>query len=154
VTKEVPKVKSWHYFELSHWHIFSCLAKITELLVSVKTRKKKSTNVTRGMAMVDVNVVYDDIANKLKSDAASTHNVHISATSIDGFVAIENEFLRELNHHVGGEHDPQWLILYHCISKCSWFWVHRVLIRRISDYVKLPTFSTLCVLPKPNCTIS
>ena len=45
---------------------------------------------TRGMAMVDVNVVNNDIANILKSNAASTHNVHISSTPINGLVAIKN----------------------------------------------------------------
>lgn len=47
-------------------------------------------DLTRGMAMVDVNVVNDDIANILKSNAASTHNVHISSTPINGLIAIKN----------------------------------------------------------------
>lgn len=47
-------------------------------------------DLTRGMAMVDVNVVNDDIAYKLQSNAPSSHNVHISSTPINGLVAIKN----------------------------------------------------------------
>jgi len=102
------------------------------------------------MTMMDVNVVYDDIAYILQSNAASSDDVHISTASIDGLVAVENQLLGQLNHHVAGEDDPQWLVLYHSVSQRPRFWVHRVLVRGISDHVKFTTFPSLCILTKPN----
>ena len=56
--------------------------------------------------MVDMNVVYNDIAYKLESNAPTTHNVHISPSPIESLVAIKDELLRQLNEHVSGKHNP------------------------------------------------
>lgn len=78
--------------------------------------------------MVDVNVVNDDVAYILESNAATTHNVDISATPIKGFVAIKDELLRQFDHHITGEHNPQWLRLYHCVSERAGFRVNGVVV--------------------------
>lgn len=78
--------------------------------------------------MVNVNVMYDDIAYILKSNAATTNNVNISATAINGLEAVENELLRQLNHHVTWENNPQRFILYYSVSQRARFRVYSVVV--------------------------
>ena len=33
------------------------------------------------------------------------------STAVDGFVAVEDEFVFKLDKHVGGEGDPEWDVL-------------------------------------------
>ena len=66
--------------------------------------------------MVDMYVVNNDVGYKLQSNAAATDNVDVSPTTIESFVAIKDELLRELDEHVAGEHNPQRFGLNHSIS--------------------------------------
>lgn len=104
--------------------------------------------------MVDVNVVNDDIANILESDAATAHNMNVSPTAIDSFVAIEDELLRQFNHHITGKHNPQWLRLNHGVSESTRFRVHGVVVRGVGDDVEFATLASLGVLTEPNGAFS
>lgn len=66
--------------------------------------------------MVDMDVVDDDIAYVLQCNAATADYMDIGAAAVQGFVAVEDEFLFEFDEHVGGEDDPERLRLYHGVS--------------------------------------
>ena len=68
------------------------------------------------MTMVDMDVVDDDITYVLQRNAATADDVDIGAAAVQGFVAVEDEFLREFDEHIGREDDPQRLRLYHGVS--------------------------------------
>lgn len=63
------------------------------------------------VAMMDMDVMNDDIGDVLKRNAPATGYVHVNATTIKGLIAVENELLGEVDEHVGGEHDPEGLRL-------------------------------------------
>ena len=56
--------------------------------------------------MVDVYVMDDDVGDILESNATAAGDMDVGSTAVDGFEAVENEFLRELDVHIGGEDDP------------------------------------------------
>lgn len=100
--------------------------------------------------MMNVNVMYDDIAYILQSNAPSSHNVHISTATINCLVAVEDQLLRQLYHHITRKHYPQRLILYHPIPQRPRFRVNHIVVGGIRHQIKLPTFSSLRVLPEPD----
>ena len=100
-----------------------------------------------------MHIVDDDIAYVLQSDASTTHNVDIGSAAIEGFVAVEYEFLGELDEHVAREHNPEWLSLNHSISESACPRSHGIVIRRVRHNVILTTFASMSILAKPYCTI-
>ena len=65
-----------------------------------------NVGVPRGLAMVDMDVVDDDIGDVLKGYAAITNYVDIGAAAIDGLEAVDYELVLELDGHVSREDDP------------------------------------------------
>lgn len=103
--------------------------------------------------MVDMHIVDDDIAYILQSNASPTGNVNISSTPIKSLVAIKDELLRKPNEHVAGEHNPQRFRLNHGVSQSPRPRIHSIVVGRVGDNVKLPTFASESVLTKPDCAI-
>lgn len=52
--------------------------------------------------------------------------MNIGSSAIDGFEGIHEEFLFELDDHVGFEDDPKGFVLDYGVTECAWFWVHGV----------------------------
>lgn len=63
--------------------------------------------------VVDLDVVYDHVAHVLDHESGALGDVDLGPTPIDGLVACEDQLLREPDHHVAREYDPEWLCLDH-----------------------------------------
>lgn len=53
-----------------------------------------------------VKIMDDHIGNIVDSNAGATGDMDVCAAAVDGFVAVDEEFLVEADGHVGGEGDP------------------------------------------------
>lgn len=100
--------------------------------------------------MVNVDVVDDDMAHLLDREATMAGDLDIRASSIDCFVASDDELVFEFDSHVAGEDDPEWFRLNHGVSKCSGNWIRRVVVGGIGDEVKATAFSSECSLSETN----
>lgn len=61
--------------------------------------------------IVYVNVVNDDVPNKLDGDARAVSDVDLSSAAVDRLVALHHQLLLQRDRHAGLEYDPQWLLL-------------------------------------------
>lgn len=91
--------------------------------------------------MADVDVVDDDVADVLKRNAAAAGDLDIRAATVDGFEAVDNELVLELDEHVAREDDPEGFGLDHAVAKCAWSWVCWVVIGGVGDDVDLAAFA-------------
>lgn len=104
--------------------------------------------------MVDMDVVNDDIADKLQGDAATTHNVDVSSAAIQCLVAVEDELLGKLDEHVSREDDPQGLCLYHGVPQGSRLRVHSVVVGVVGDDVVFAVLAAESVLSEADGAVS
>ena len=86
-------------------------------------RRRGDHGASRGFAVVDVDVVDDDVLHVLDGQAAVAGDVDGGAPAVDGFVAVDDEFVFEADEHVGGEDDPEGLFLDDGVAESSWGWV-------------------------------
>lgn len=70
-------------------------------------RRGSDNRVPGGDAIVDVKVVDDDVGDGLEGDAGAAGDVDVGAAAVEGFEAVDEEFLVEADGHVGGEDDPE-----------------------------------------------
>lgn len=93
--------------------------------------------VPRGRAVVDVDVVDDDVGDVLERDAAVAGDVDVGAATVDGFEAVEDELVLQVYGHVGGEHDPERLVLDDRVPKRARDRVGRVAVGGVGHHVDL-----------------
>lgn len=110
-------------------------------------------SVTRGFAVVDVDVVYDDVGDVLERYAAAAGDVDVEAPTVNGLEAVDDELAFELDGHVGGEDDPEGLCLDHGVAERARDWVGWVPIGRVGDDVDLASFASHGVLAEPYAAI-
>lgn len=93
------------------------------------------------VTMVDVDVMDDDVGDVLESNAAPAGDVDVGATAVDGFEAVEDEFLWELDVHVGGEDDPEGFSLDDSPPESAWTGVDGVVVGGVGDDVVTAAFA-------------
>lgn len=106
-----------------------------------------------GFAVMDVKTVYYDICDILDCDAASISNVNIGSSPINGLEAVHDELLRQLDHHVTLEHNPERPVLDHSVAQSAGLGVHRVIVSGVSDHIEATITTTNCVPTEPNATV-
>lgn len=105
---------------------------------------------TWGIAMMDVNIVYNNIAYILQRNATTSDNMHISSTAIKRLVAIEDELLWELYQHILREHYPQRLFLDHRVTQSPRLGRDHVVVGVVGDDVILAVLAAERVLAEAN----
>lgn len=87
-----------------------------------------NVGVPRGLAVVHVDVVDDDVGDVLEGHAAIADNVDIGAAAVDGLEAVDYELVLELDGHVGREDDPERLRLDDGVAERAGHWSSRVAV--------------------------
>lgn len=77
---------------------------------------------------MDVDVVDNNVGHVLERETSIACYVDVSSTTVDGFVAVENEFVSELDGHASGEDDPEGFILDDTVTEGSRSWVGGVTV--------------------------
>lgn len=95
---------------------------------------------------MNVDVVDDDVAHLLDRETSMASDLDIRSSSVDCFVASDDELVFEFDSHVAGENDPEWFRLDHGVTKCTGNWVRRVVVGGIGDEVKATAFTSECSL--------
>lgn len=108
--------------------------------VPVVRRARPHVGIARGVAVVDVDVVDDDVGDVLEGDAPAPGDVDVGAAAVEGLEAVEDEFLGEADEHVGGEDYPQGLGLDHGVAEGAGAGVDRVVVGVVGDDVETTTF--------------
>ena len=109
--------------------------------------------VPRGNTVVNVHVVYDHIAHGLKGDAPGARDVDVRAAAVHGLVAVEDELVLELDHHVRLEDDPQGLVLDDRVAEGARDRVGRVPVRGVRYYIVTASFPAQSGPAEANCAI-
>lgn len=104
-------------------------------------RRRGDHRVPRGLAVVDVDVVDDDVGHVLEREAAVAGDFDVGAAAVDGFVAVDDELVFELDEHVGGEGDPDGFRLDDGVAEGARRGVRRVAVGGVGDDVDLATFA-------------
>lgn len=91
--------------------------------------------------MVDVDVVDDDVGHVLERQAAVAGDFDVGAAAVDGFVAVDDELVFELDEHVGGEGDPDGFRLDDGVAEGARRGVRRVAVGGVGDDVDLAAFA-------------
>ena len=104
-------------------------------------RRRSDQSVPRGFAVVNVDVVDDDVAHLLDREASVAGDLHVRASPVDGFVASDDELVPEFDPHVAGEDDPERLRLDHGVAEGSGGRVRRVVVGGVGDEVKAAAFA-------------
>lgn len=104
---------------------------------------------TRGLAIMDVDTMDDNVVHKLQCEASPPGDVNVVAPAVDGLEAVHDELLLELNVHVAGEGDPQRLTLDDCIAECSHLRVHHIVVGLVGHHVNLSVLPSDGVLAEP-----
>lgn len=91
--------------------------------------------------MVDLDVVDDYMGDVLNGETTVAGDLDVSATAVDGFVTVDDQFVPEVDEHVGGEDDPERFGLDDGVTEGAWGWVGRVSVGGVGDYVDLAAFS-------------
>lgn len=89
-------------------------------------------------AVVDVDVVDDDVGDVLEGDAAVARDVDVGAAAVHGFEAVEDELVLQVNGHVRGKHDPERFVLDDGVAERAGDGVGRVAVRWVRHHVDLP----------------
>lgn len=110
-------------------------------------------SVTRGFAVVDVNVVDDNVGDVLERYASTAGDVDVEPTTVDCLEAVDDELDFQLDGHVGGEDDPERLRLNHGVAERPRNRVSRVAVRGVCDDVDLTAFASHGVLAEPDSAI-
>lgn len=110
--------------------------------------------VPRGLAVVDVEPVDDDVGDVLDGDAGAIGDVHVGAASVDGLEAVHDELLLERDDHVPLEDDPEWLFLDDGVAEGTLARVDRVVIARVGDHVDLAVAAANGVAAKADAAVS
>lgn len=103
--------------------------------------------------MVDVDVVNDDVGHVLEREATVAGDFDVDAAAVDGFVAVDDELVFELDEHVGGEGDPDGFRLDDGVAKGAWRWVRWVVVGGVGDDVDLSTFAAECALGEADAAV-
>ena len=80
--------------------------------------------VARGLAVVHVDVVDDNVGHVLECDAAVAGDVDVRASAVDGLEVVEDELVFELYGHVRREYNPVFIfetkekLIVMCLIKC------------------------------------
>lgn len=94
--------------------------------------------IARGLAVVDVEAVDDDVAHVPDTDASAVGDVHVGAAPVDGFEAAHHQLLLQSDHHVALEHDPQGARLNHGVPQGPSSGVSHVVVTWVGDHVVSP----------------
>lgn len=121
---------------------------------SIMGRRTANHSISSGFAVMDVEPMDDDIGDILDGNTGSVGNVDISATSINCLEAVHDKLLLKCDHHVLLKSDPEGFILDDCVSKCSWQWIHRIIIARVCHNIEISIPATNGISTKANPTIS
>ncbi|KAF7820188.1 hypothetical protein G2W53_025643 [Senna tora] len=106
-----------------------------------------------GLAVVDVDVVDDDVGDVLEREAAVAGDVDVGAAAVDGFEAVEDELVLEGDGHVAGEDDPEGGVLDHGVAEGSWGGVGGVGVGGVGDDVDLAAFPAAGVAAEANAAV-
>ncbi|GLT88826.1 hypothetical protein SLE2022_068350 [Rubroshorea leprosula] len=100
-----------------------------------------NVSVARGLAVVNVYVVDDDVGHILKRQTTIPCDVDVSATTVKGLVTVEDELVLQLYDHVSAENDPERFVLDDGVAEGTRGGVYRVAVRRISHDIDPAPFS-------------
>lgn len=113
-----------------------------------------NVGVAAGLAMVDMDVVDDDVGDVLEGYAPVSDYVNVRSSAIDGLEAVDYELVFELDGHVRREDDPERLGLYNGMPESSRDRVSRVSIGGVGYHVDLTSFASHGVVAEPDSTVS
>lgn len=86
--------------------------------------------------------MYDNVCDKLSGDASTMSDVNIDSTAINGFEAVHDELLFELDHHAGFENNPKRLGLDYSMPQSARTRVDDVMVAGIGDHVESTVTAT------------
>lgn len=109
-------------------------------------RRRSDESVPGGFAVVNVDVVDDDVAHLLYRQAPVAGDLDVRASPVDRLEAPDDELVPERDPHVAGEDDPERFRLYHGVAEGSGKWVRRVVVGGVGDEVKAAAFAAECAL--------
>lgn len=109
--------------------------------------------VAGGLAVVDVDVVDDDVGDVLEGYAAVADDVDVGAAAVDGLEAVHDELVLELDGHVGGEDDPEGLGLDDGVAESAWDGAGWVTVGGVGDDVDLAAFAAEGVAAKTDAAV-
>ena len=109
--------------------------------------------VAGGLAVVDVDVVDDDVGDVLEGDAASAGDVDGVAAAVDGLEGVDDELGFEFDCHVGGEGDPEGFGLDDGVAESAGCWVGGVAVGGVGDDVDLAAFAAHCVCAEADAAV-
>lgn len=66
------------------------------------------------------------------------------SAAVKGFVAVDYELFFESDEHVGGEDDPERLLLDYAVTECSLSWVSWVVVGGVCHDVDPAVFAAEC----------
>lgn len=116
-------------------------------------RARGNVGVAAGLAVVDVDVVDDDVGHELERHAPVAHDVDVGAAAVDGLEAVHDELVLQLDGHVGGEHDPERLLLDHGVPERARDGFRGVAVGGVGDHVDLTPFASHGVTAEPNAAV-
>ena len=100
--------------------------------------------------IVDVDPMNDDIGDVLDGDARAARDVDVVPAAVDRLVAVHEELLRELDGHVGGEDDPEGLLLDGRVPEGPGRRLDRVGVRGVGHHVESAVLPARRVPPEPD----
>lgn len=120
---------------------------------AVVRRAGAYVSLPRLVAVVDVDVVDDDVADVLQSEAAAADDVDVGAAAVEGLVGVEYQLLRQLDQHVGGEHDPEGLRLDDGVAERARFRGDGVVVGGVRYDVVTAALAAQRVLAEPKAAV-
>lgn len=114
---------------------------------------RSDIGLARLVTMMDMDIMNDDIGDVLERNAPTPSYVHVSAATVEGFIAVENELLREVDEHVGGKDDPEGLRLDDGVAEGAGAGCYGVVVGGVGDDVEAASLPAERVLAESDGTI-
>ena len=85
----------------------------------VMRRRASHHRVPRGLTVMDMNPMHNNVGNVLDREARAVCDVDVDAAAVDGLEAVHDQLLLQGDHHVALEDDPERLVLDHGVAERS-----------------------------------
>ena len=120
---------------------------------SEMSRGISHVRVSPWLTVVNVETMDYNVCHVLNGNARPTGDMDASATAVDGFEGIHNQFFFQSNHHIASEDDPEGFILDYGVTESSWFRVNWIIVAGVSDDVDLAVATANGVFAESNPTV-
>jgi len=101
---------------------------------------------TCDLAVMNVQVVDDDVADELQRETGASGDVHVVAATVERLEAVHDELLLQLDVHVAAEDDPKRLLLNDAVAERAGLGVDHVVVAVVGHHVNLPVSTSDSVL--------